>query len=729
MASQSNAKAGRTNIGEQDPDTGSEVGADENARAVETGEFPARAADPGSSAFGPWQSQAEAQLYAYLERAREPQPARFPPLDALSARLGEFGAPRPAEAEPAETGVSQETAGSLAADAQAGVHLKWFEEKFGELKHLVKRSEADKREIAMINARLAEIIDRVDRLSEALPEKRAMAAVEEQLAALSSHLDSAREQEALEAYRISRAAKEIFHAARQVEGVRNSFDAASKNTITQFNRTVADAAAKAASVTAERVTKALADSGPQKSLTRMEEELRALNERSREESERTAAALDRVHNTLREFLEQGQASRRADPFTPGASFASAGDRKRMGVHMPIGADAPHFAKSNKDFAAGAPKRPPLDGLTSRQTDRPKMDLEREIEQPAQPGLSPRYAEPAMQAPADRRERAAQQNTRAARNALGRQSLVRDDDRAFPLVGLVVVAIVLLLACAALLYLRMSGERSSLHLSPAPEKSAASNPAAQKAAPGDLRPAVASSFRSHTAQSAGLPALLSATDGGAGNSAQKSEDGADSVQLLTRAASRGDKDAQFRIGYRFLNDAAVPSNAAAAARWLTRAAEQGHVESEFLLASIFEQGTGVPRDEAQAMSWYRKAAEAGHARAMHNLAVLLATWANPRNYREAAVWFSRAAEAGVTDSQYNLAVLYERGLGEAQNDSMAYFWYSVAASSGDRDAKLQSGRLRGALAPEEADALQKKAARWQPSSPPPAPEKSANGTQG
>ncbi len=94
-----------------------------------------------------------------------------------------------------------------------------------------------------------------------------------------------------------------------------------------------------------------------------------------------------------------------------------------------------------------------------------------------------------------------------------------------------------------------------------------------------------------------------------------------VQKLTNAASRGDREAQFRIGARFLNNPAR-SDASAAARWLSRAAEQGHVESQFLLASLFERGAGVPKEERRALELYRKAAKAGHTRAMHNLAVLL-----------------------------------------------------------------------------------------------------------
>ena len=42
-----------------------------------------------------------------------------------------------------------------------------------------------------------------------------------------------------------------------------------------------------------------------------------------------------------------------------------------------------------------------------------------------------------------------------------------------------------------------------------------------------------------------------------------------------------------------------------------------------------------------------------------------------------------------DSQFNLAVLYERALGTKANVDEALFWYLVAASQNDADAKKRA----------------------------------------
>jgi localization factor PodJL len=216
----------------------------------------------------------------------------------------------------------------------------------------------------------------------------------------------------------------------------------------------------------------------------------------------------------------------------------------------------------------------------------------------------------------------------------------------------------------------------------------------------------------TAKSKEGPGLFTAAEQPHTTTAAKTEPGED-LQMLTTAASRGDRDAQFRIGARFLSDGSAQGDPATAARWLTRAADQGHTESQFVLASLYERGAGVTKDEALARELYRKAASAGHPRAMHNLGVLLSAQDTVQDYQEAASWFRSAAAAGLTDSQFNLALLYERGLGVQQNVREAYFWYQVASLAGDKEAALHAERLKRQLPDAESQAASEKAGSWRP----------------
>jgi localization factor PodJL len=187
-----------------------------------------------------------------------------------------------------------------------------------------------------------------------------------------------------------------------------------------------------------------------------------------------------------------------------------------------------------------------------------------------------------------------------------------------------------------------------------------------------------------------------------------------MQALAESASRGDANAQYNIALRLMQDASIPQNAAAAARWLIRAATQGHVDAQFVLATLYERGLGVEQDTAAAAEWYTKAARAGHVRAMHNLAVLRANRGTAQDYREASIWFARAANAGFSDSQYNLAQLYLRGLGVEPDRGTAYFWFRVAESAGDKEARRQADLLKPFLSKAIAETLEAKARAWQAS---------------
>jgi localization factor PodJL len=191
-----------------------------------------------------------------------------------------------------------------------------------------------------------------------------------------------------------------------------------------------------------------------------------------------------------------------------------------------------------------------------------------------------------------------------------------------------------------------------------------------------------------------PALLAATDGS--RDVQAASAPAGELEAIAEAARHGDRDAQFRIGVRFLNDGGVDGGPVAAARWFAKAAAQGHNEAQFMLASMLERGAGVEKDEAKAIALYRQAASAGHVRAMHNLGAMLLKNASALSYREAAAWFEQAAAKGFPDSQYNLALLYEHGLGIEQDLLRAYQWYVEAAKAGVKEAAAKAQQLRRTL---------------------------------
>ncbi len=629
---------------------------------------------------------AEAQLQLYLDRAREPKQKGFPPLEALSARLNEFTEPlHDAAASPdiAPRQLEPSSPNRRASD------LEWFEGKFHELKTMLSRRDSDTSEIVSINIKLAEIIDRVDRLSAALPGEKTMAAVETQLSELSRSLEATRAQSSSDANRIARAAKEILAATEKAQEARAGFEETARHTVKELGQTVVVSASHAAAVTAEQIAAALHERRDGGRLEAVETELRALNTFSREGADRTSAALDRIHETLRMFLEKGQADRLATA-----------RRKRAGVHERITSGAQDYAIGD-DFGSDPERKPCLDTITLRKSPPPDPHLLEALKDASEKlvvsqsfGLAKHQHDTATPPP---------------RSASGIQ--FRDDERSLPLLGLGIVAVVLLIASAALYYLHTRPQLPPFHLSVLPNvQPARSLPALPPSGPqsGEAGPGNAALGPPKAA-----PSLFTAADQNH-QPAPAQPDSHEDLQVLANAASLGDREAQFRIAAHFLSDGTLQGDPSTAARWLARAANQGHVESQFVLATLYERGIGVPKDDAVARELYHKAAGAGHIRAMHNLGVLLCAQDSPQDYQEAAAWFANAAMSGLTDSQFNLAVLYERGLGLQQNNQKAYFWYEVASLAGDKEATRQAERLKRQLPDAETQAAAEQAGSWRPS---------------
>ncbi|WP_170936973.1 MULTISPECIES: SEL1-like repeat protein [Rhodomicrobium] len=296
----------------------------------------------------------------------------------------------------------------------------------------------------------------------------------------------------------------------------------------------------------------------------------------------------------------------------------------------------------------------------------------------------------------------------------------EDERGSSRTGLVVAAIILLLASAAMLYLNLRdrippGAQASAALSDSAASAAAmttssTGKSAERIGSTPSRialsqdhwvtiPAEKTAATLHPKQTA--PAALSAAEpvDTSAPAATMSIGSTGKGDSLRKAAVDGDANAQFSVGQTYLEgsdaDQAMPvdERLSKAARWFRRAAENGHAPSQYRLAILYEKGRGAPKSLAEAARWYGLAAEQGHVEAMSRLAGLLSNRNNPTlNYALAAKWYRKAAEAGVHDSQYNLGILYEIGLGVPKDAALAYQWFALAARDGDGDAVQKRDNL-------------------------------------
>lgn len=118
------------------------------------------------------------------------------------------------------------------------------------------------------------------------------------------------------------------------------------------------------------------------------------------------------------------------------------------------------------------------------------------------------------------------------------------------------------------------------------------------------------------------------------------------------AERGDRHAQFNLGYMFRNGYGVPVDYKKAREWYVRAADQGSVAAQNNLGDFFRDGLGVSKDAKIAVEYYRSAARQGFPLA-----------------------------------QNNLGAMFSRGTGVQQSDLHAYAWWVIAVSNGDTTAPI------------------------------------------
>lgn len=151
----------------------------------------------------------------------------------------------------------------------------------------------------------------------------------------------------------------------------------------------------------------------------------------------------------------------------------------------------------------------------------------------------------------------------------------------------------------------------------------------------------------------------------------------------RAATLGDRAAQYSLAMSYLNDKSMgASEKQKAVALLESAANPGEAEAQYQLGMLYLQGQYLKRDDSKGIHWYRLAAEQGHIDAQYSLGVryTLGQGAD-KNEHEAHYWFKKAADQGNAKAEHNLALTYLHGLGTDKNPELAKQWFNAALKDG------------------------------------------------
>jgi len=130
----------------------------------------------------------------------------------------------------------------------------------------------------------------------------------------------------------------------------------------------------------------------------------------------------------------------------------------------------------------------------------------------------------------------------------------------------------------------------------------------------------------------------------------------------KAASQGQADAEFSLGFLLLygageGDNAIPANPPAGLPWLEKAAAQGHASAEYFLGYLYWSGTAVAFDPQKALQYTLPAANQGRADAEYQAGAILASQRGAQNAIEAYKWLDLAARQnypGAAQSRDRLA---------------------------------------------------------------------------
>lgn len=136
-----------------------------------------------------------------------------------------------------------------------------------------------------------------------------------------------------------------------------------------------------------------------------------------------------------------------------------------------------------------------------------------------------------------------------------------------------------------------------------------------------------------------------------------ENQAEAIRWWTRAAARGDQDAQVGLGLALVKGLGTSADLAKGRHLCNQAAKVNDHRAEYCMGYIYQRGLGVTQDAKKARSWYGQAASKGELQAIRSLALMEATGDGGKIDRAGAfLLYAKLAETGDQGALHSLAKL-------------------------------------------------------------------------
>lgn len=185
-----------------------------------------------------------------------------------------------------------------------------------------------------------------------------------------------------------------------------------------------------------------------------------------------------------------------------------------------------------------------------------------------------------------------------------------------------------------------------------------------------------------------------------------------VAAVARAESEL-RDWQITLGYKKAAEFCeqgkfVPQNQGEAAAWWLKAATRGDSEAQVKIGNDLLHGQGVPEDSSRALYWCSEAAKNAEAGGEYCLGYIYQhALGVSANVKAARRWYEAAADQNDANSIRALAQMDEAGEGTPVDLVGAFVLYAQLAVAGDNDALHELIRLRTKMTAEEWNEVPKR----------------------
>ncbi len=120
-----------------------------------------------------------------------------------------------------------------------------------------------------------------------------------------------------------------------------------------------------------------------------------------------------------------------------------------------------------------------------------------------------------------------------------------------------------------------------------------------------------------------------------------------IQQLKDKAKRGDKRAQYKLGFAYMSGNSVDYNRGKALQWLKKSAAQNYYNAWYRLGEMYYDRVFGIHDYTRSYKWFYKPAIRNHGVSQYKLALLYFNGNGvTRNYSKALIWAARAKNNGV-----------------------------------------------------------------------------------